>query len=112
MPYMFIGGMAMENLNEIFIDIFHRLDDFLFTPTRLSNPVLRCFCTIGNFINSSHDSLKMTPPAHCLCSFVPRDLISLLRWLHILFYLSHSKYQNMLSFVFQFLPNILCAASN
>src|SRR5664279_21430 len=43
------------------IHIFHRLDDFLFTPTRLSNPVLRRFCTIGNFINSSHDSLKMVP---------------------------------------------------
>src|SRR5665647_1741037 len=53
--------MVFQNLNENFIDIFHRLDDFLFTSTRLSNPVLRCFCTIGNFINSSHDSLKMTP---------------------------------------------------
>src|SRR5665647_2218971 len=53
--------MVFQNLNENFIDIFHRLDDFLFTSTRLSNPVLRCFCTIGNFINSSHDGVKMTP---------------------------------------------------
>src|SRR5665647_1684202 len=58
---------------------------FFLPPTRLSNPVLRCFCTIGNFINSSHDSLKMAPQHTAYVVLSPRDLISLLRWLHILF---------------------------
>src|SRR5660397_73268 len=51
--------MVFQNLKENFIDIFLRIDDFLSTSTRLSNPVLWCFHTIIDFISSCHDSLRI-----------------------------------------------------
>src|SRR5660398_182910 len=62
--------MVFQNLKENFIDIFLRIDDFLSTSTRLSNPVLWCFHTIIDFISSCHDSLRIASK-HVTIYFCP-----------------------------------------